>query len=238
MKKIITSILLLGSFSVWSQCSDTNLGAWSENVTNGGEVTVSANSAMGGTDCGLEVVYLEGAGKGYVGDTNAANEQRIRGAVCLDPNSIVLPLDGVGGKIKFLNGQCTNGTCANNGIMQWKLQSDGVSAYEINGYVRDSNSGGTKKKFTVALSDAPHRLEYDMDITTGTFKMWVDATSEADPRVVEFSGLDMAAWNGGVSRSRIGSLNNPINVTPGVDKVIYLDEAEWRRQTFIGGSCN
>lgn len=238
MKKILATILLLGNFAAWAQtCTSANLGAWAEAVENGGEIAVTAASSMVG-DCGLAVSYLEGSSKGYVGDTNATNEQRIRGAVCIDTNSISLPLDGVGGKIKFLNGQCTNGTCANNGIMQWKLQSDGATGYEINGFVRDSNTGSTKNKYTVALTDGVHSLEYDMDLTAGTFKMWVDATSEADPRVVELSGLDMAAWSGGVSRNRIGSLNNPANVTPGADKVFFIDEAEWRRQTFIGKNCN
>jgi len=244
MKKILVLGMLLGSSAVWSQCADSNLSAWSNGTDNlnGGEIAVTADAAMNSApnSCGLSITYLSSSGKGYAADTTPSSEQRYRAAMCIDPNSIVLPADGVGAKVKMHNAQCKNANpalCAGVGVVQFKLQSNNGVDYKIRGFVRDSNLGSTTNKFDVPLTDGPHRVEYDVDLTAGTFKLWVDATSESDTPVVNLSGLDMAAW-AGIDEARVGSLSNPANVTPGADKVIYVDEFESRRSSFIGGTCN
>ncbi len=235
--KLIKSVFLCGAsffaLNVNAQCSNTNLSAWS-NFQDNGAVNVTAASAMGGTACGIEVAVKHST-KSYVADQNATNEQRYRAAMCVDPNGIVLPSAGTDRRLKFHASQCTVGTCPNTGMVQFKLENDGAQ-HSIKGYVRDANSAATKRKFDVPLADAPNRVEYDFNMTAGTFKLWVDATSEADTPVIDFSGIDVAAWSGGVSEARLGSTNNPVNVT--ADQVVYLDEFESRRQTFIGGTCN
>ena len=71
-------------------------------------------------------------------------------------------------------------------------------------------------------------------------KVWVNATSESDTPIYEVSGLDIAnvdsPWNGGVRKSRLGMIERFSNTTAG--QTYFIDEAEWRRQTFIGGTCS
>ena len=217
-----------------AQCDNTNLSAWSVTSNPDTTINVTAGSAMGGTTCGLEVA-VNTSTKNYVADQNPNSEQRYRQALCVDPNSITMPTSGTDRRFKFHNAQCTVGNCASTGIVQFKLENT-PSGYSIKGYVKDLNSNASKNKYDVPLTDGPNRVEYDVDLTNGTFKLWVNATAESDAPVVNLTGLDLSAWTGGVSEARFGQVNKPVNLTVG--QTIFIDEAESRRQTFIGGTCN
>jgi hypothetical protein len=229
MKKIVSAVLLLASTSIWAQCTNTNLSAWS-NFQDNGAVNVTAAAAMDATACGLSIA-VKHTQKSFVADTNPAGELRYRAAMYVDPNGISLPSTGQDRRLKFHNAQCVDAGCTSTGIVQFKLENDGVQ-HSIKGFVKDINSAADKNKFDVPLADGPNRVEYDLDINAGTFKLWVGATSESDTPVVDLSGLDLSGWSNGVGEARIGSVNNPVNVT--ADQVIYVDEFESRRQTFIG----
>lgn len=230
MKKILISTLLtLAATVTFAQCDNLNLAAWS-NFQDNGDFNVTAAAAMNGTVCGSEI-SVNHTTKSFVADQNATNELSYRAAMYVDPNSMSIPTSGINRRLKFHNAQCTVGTCPNVGLVQFKLENT-AGGYSIKGYVRDANSGGTLNKYDVPLADGPNRVEYFVDMTAGTFKLWVDATSEGDSPVVDLSGLDMSAWSGGISEARIGNVNNPDNIAEG--ETMYVDEFESRRQTFIG----
>lgn len=240
MKKIILSAMFATvSAPVFAggNCDNTNLTAWS-NFQDNGHVNVTAESAMAATSCGI-TIGVSHSGKSFVADTNPNNEQRYRVRMYVDPNSASIPTSGTDRRIKFHNAQCTSGApaCQNTGVVQFKLENT-AGGYNIVGFVRDLNSSGNaqtgvgfKNKFDVPLSDAPNAIEYDLDMAAGTFKLWVDATSESDPLTVDLSGLDLSAWEG-IHEARLGMVNTPVNIA--TSESVFVDEFESRRQTFIG----
>lgn len=242
MKKTLITLgfLAVGGYAS-AQCNISNAtGAWSAVQNPNSNLDVTATAAQGGTSCGLAVttsVQATGADKHWVQDDSPNTEQRYRAAFCLDPNGINLPTSGTYRRLKLHMAQCGSGAgCQNFDIVQFKLENTG-SGYSLKSFVRDSNTatGGNKLKFDVPVADAPNRVEYDLDMTNGTLKVWVDATAETDTPVINLSGLDLAAW-AGVNQARLGFMDKGNNVTPGQE--YYIDEFESRRQTFIGGTCN
>ncbi|MGJ8662023.1 MAG: hypothetical protein ACSHWU_00165 [Marinicella sp.] len=230
MKKLILGTFLMAVATVsFGQCDNGNLAVWS-NFQDNGDVNVTAASAMNGTTCGV-AVSVNHTTKSFVADQNATNELSYRAAMYIDPNSISMPTSGINRRLKIHNAQCTVGTCPNVGMVQFKLENT-AGGYSIKGYVRDGNQANTLNKYDVPLADGPNRVEYYVNMTTGTFRLWVDAATEGATPVVDLSGLDMAAWSGGISEARIGNVNNPENVAEG--QTVFVDEFESRRTTFIG----
>lgn len=231
MKKLILGTFLASAatMSYAGGCTNSNLSVWS-NFQDNGAVNVSGASAMNGTTCGVELA-VKHTGKSFVADTNATNELTYRAAMYVDPNSMAMPTSSTDRRLKFHNAQCTGVSCVSTGIVQFKLENT-VSGYSIKGFVKDHNSAADKNKFDVPLVDGPNRVEYSLDITNGTFQLWVDAANDGVTPVVDLTGLDMSGWTDGVSEARIGQVNNPVNIAE--DVVMYVDEFESRRTTFIG----
>lgn len=239
---IAVSATLFGSAALaGGSCDLANLSAWSTTQNPASKIDVTAGAAMGGTDCGLAVTTAAQPGgqatKHFVQDSSPVDEPRYRGAFCLDTNNLALNTGGANRRIKVHNVQCTTGGggCANTDIVQFKIEQDATEGVRFDMFVRDSNIGNTKNRNYINLPDAPTRVEYDLNLATGDFTLWLDATSEGDTPVLELTGLDTAAWTG-VDRARLGSQDRSGNVP--IDQVFYLDEFESRRQTFIGGTCN
>ena len=217
-----------------AQCSNTNLNAWDVVNNPSGTLNVTAASAMAGTACGLEVGMAHGS-KNYVQDNSPTDEMRYRQKFCFDPNGFTLPSTGTNRKVKIHNAQCLDGNCWSTGVVQFKLVHTGTS-HRITAFVRDANSNNFKNKFNFDIPDSPTQIEYDLDMTNGTFKLWLNATSESDPTTVSLTGLDLSQWSGGIDAMRLGQISGPANVSLG--QSYYIDESESRRQTFIGGTCN
>lgn len=247
MKKLTKTILGLGLTLVGSvamaQCDNSNLSAWSSSQSPAGKMNVTAAAAMGGTSCGLELeVLIQNGGQAsrhFVQDTSPSAETRYRAAFCVDPNSLPMATSGPNRRIKVHQAQCSGGACANSDIVQFKVESVTPGQYRLDMFVREDN-GGTpaqnKSRHFVNIPDAPTRVEYDVDLTAGTFKLWINATAESDPRAVELTGLNTSTLWPTVTRARLGSMDKSNNA--GVGSSFYLDEFESRRQTFIGGTCN
>lgn len=247
MKKLLSvlALLTIASFNVSAQCSLTNLNAWSSvSIPDTGALDVTAASAMNLTTCGVEI-SIAGPNKNYVQDTNPNGEQRYRARFYVNPNAISLPTTGFNRRVKFHIAQCVAAVapCRYNAIVQFKLAKQDTEGYVLDGFVVGGPASDGAKRFRVDIPDTGEtRIEYDVDLTTGTFKLWMNATTEADPVAVsirpgeegniDYSGLNMADWAGGVSRARVGFMNTPAGVPNG--EPIYFDEFESRRQTFIG----
>lgn len=232
---VAVAATLFGTVAM-AQCDVANLSAWTSANNPAGKLDVTVASAMGGTACGLAIDTIpqtNGASKHYVQDSSPSAETRYRAAFCLDLNGLTLPSSGVNRRLKIHMAQCSG--CANTDVVQFKIQNQG-GQYQLNTFVRDTNIGNTKNKSTIDIANnAAVRVEYDLNVSTGTYKVWINATSEGDTPAVDVSGLDMAAWPM-VTKARLGSMDKSGNVTP--DQTFYIDEFESRRQTFIGGTCN
>lgn len=242
MKKLTKTILGLGLTLVGSmamaQCDNSNLSAWTSSQSPAGKMNVTAAAAMGGTSCGLdmEVVTQNGgqSTKHFVQDSSPNGETRYRAAFCVDPNSVNMATSGPNRRLKIHQAQCGGAGCDSSDIVQFKLMNNG-STYQLEVWVRDKNIPSWRNTNLINISDAPTRVEYDLDLTNSTFKVWTNATSESDPKDVDLSGLDISGWPK-VSRARLGSMDKSSNA--GTGDHFYLDEFESRRQTFIGGTCN
>lgn len=259
-KKSIAAALALviaGSATAGGSCDNSNLSAWDVNKNPDSLMNVTAGAAMGGTDCGLELTTGQASNPGdgddaktYVADEGSP-EMRYRGAFCLNPNGIVLPTSGQYRQIRFLSTQCMGSDCAPGGgnVLTMKLRNNGTaqnSDTQVYLWVRDFEgldsqlTQRTEWTYFDIDDNAPSRIEYDLDVTNGSLKVWVNATAESDTPIYEVSGLNLAhadsPWNGGVRKSRLGMIERFSNTQAG--QTYFIDEAEWRRQTFIGGTCN
>jgi len=239
-KIILTVASLFASAIVFadSQCPMTNLNAWSSLTNPDSRLVVRTVAAMGGSSCGLESA-VDFDNQHFVQDDSPVAEQRYRGRIMLDPNSIALPDTGTFRRLKFMNVRCPGpgqgGTCPFRQLIQMKLEKVSPTQFSIDGYVRDGaglpGNGATKNSFQVDISDAPTTIEWDLNITTGSFRLWIDAASEADTPAVDKT-VDLSQWTDGVDSLRIGGLNQPTSVAEG--STIFIDAVETRRSTFIG----
>lgn len=248
MNKIKTLLALGAMFaasSVYAQCDISNLSAWSSNQNTTNKLDVTPAAAMAGTTCGLEIEVQPQPTAGdrvYVQDSSPAAETRYRQAFCLDPNSVVFAQAAANKRLKIHIAQCAGAGCANSDVVQFKLQNptSTPTGYELLVYVRDANTGNTRNTEVIPISDGPNRIEYDLNLAADEFRLWVNATSESDTPVMSkgFPGddvVDFSPWSK-INRARFGSMDKSNNVQAG--DTFYIDEAESRRQTFIGGSCN
>ncbi len=224
-------------------CPDTNMNAWSVVENPDSRLTVEAAAGMGGSACGLQAA-VDIDNRHYVQDDSPVAEQRYRFRSCIQNNDMVMPTTGTFRRLKFHNLRCPGGsTCPFRQLVQIKLENDPTNGLQLNGYVRNGDgltppigNGPSKDSFLADIPDSgPVAVEYDLDITQGRFRLWVNATSESDPPAVDKT-VDLSLWTDGADSARMGTLNNPTSITEG--QSMYIDEFESRRQTFIGGDCS
>jgi len=237
---VATAATLFGSAAL-AQCDNTNGDAWGQYNNPDSKMNITAGAAMGGTDCGLDnEISNQNGGQSvrhYTQDGSPNQETRYRAAFCLDPNSLPMATTGSNRRVKIQQAQCT--TCENSDVVQIKFESVVPSEYRLDLFVRQDNNGSpaqNKSRHFVDIPDAPTRIEYDVDLTAGTFKLWVNATSESDTPAVDLTGLDTSVKWPYITRARLGNMDKSNNA--GIGSSFYLDEFESRRQTFIGGTCN
>lgn len=250
MNKIKILLALGAMFSgsaLYAQaCDISNLSAWTSNVNTTNKLNVTAGAAMAGSACGLEIEVQPQPTAGdrvYVQDSSPAAETRYRQAFCLDPNSTVFAQAAANKRLKIHIAQCAGTGCLNSDVVQFKLQNPTATptGYELLVYVRDANTGNTRNTEVIPINDAATRIEYDLNLAANEFRIWVNATAETDTPVMSKGVdpgddvVDFSPWSK-INRARFGSMDKSNNVQAG--DTFYMDEAESRRQTFIGGTCN
>lgn len=261
-KKATIVLSLAFSSIVFSQCDvGTNLSAWSVVVNPDNLMDVTQGAAMAGTSCGLELTTGQASNPGdgdlaktYVAYEGSSREMRHRGAFCLNPNSMALPATGQYKQIRILSTQCMGSECAPGGgnVLTMKLRNNGTDVSpdtQIYVWVRKFIDDGaslpvlksrTEWGYFDIADDQPSRIEYDLNVASGELRVWVNATSESDTPVFSATGLNIAhpnsPWKDGVRKTRLGMIERFSNTTAG--QTYFIDEAEYRRQTFIGGTCN
>ncbi len=238
---VATSAMLFGTVAM-AQCDNTNGDAWGQYNNPTGGMNITAAAAQAGTTCGLalEVINQNGgqASRHFVQDGSPNQETRYRAAFCVDPNSLPMETTGSNRRVKIHQAQCSGGNCDNSDIVQIKVESVVANQYRLDLFVRQDNGGTAaqnKSRHFVDIPDAPTRVEYDVDLTAGTFKLWINATAESDTPAVDLTGLNTSVKWPFITRARLGSMDKSNNA--GLGSLYFLDEFESRRQTFIGGSC-
>jgi hypothetical protein len=240
-KTLIAAVATLFGTAAMAQCTNSNGDAWGQYNNPSGMMNVTSGSAMGGS-CGLDLEIMNQNGgqasRHFVQDGSPSAETRYRVAFCLDPNSLPMELTGSNRRAKIQQAQCSGGACDNSDIVQIKFESVVANQYRLDLFVRKDNGGTAaqnKSRHFVDIPDAPTRIEYDVDLTAGTFKLWINATSESDTPALDLTGLNTSVKWPQITRARLGSMDKSNNA--GLGSHYYLDEFESRRQTFIGGVC-
>ena len=248
MKKIKILVAIGATFFgsiAMSQCNLSNLDVWTSFNNSASMLDVTAGAAMGGA-CGLKVTVSNQVGgqsiKHFVQDSSPAGELRYRAAFCIDPNSVNFIDASANRRLKVHMAQCSGGSavgCSNTDVVQFKLENptESPTGYQFRMYVRDLGTNNTRNTHTIPIGDEPTRVEYDINLSNNTFKVWINATAETDTPVVDLDaadGLDLSGWSK-IDRIRLGTMDKSTNVTAG--DTFYIDNFESRRQTFIGGTC-
>lgn len=238
---IAATTSLVGSVAM-AQCDNTNGDAWGQYNNPDNKMNITSGAAMGGS-CGLDLeIKNQNAGQAsrhYVQDGSPNAETRYRVAFCLDTNSLPMNTTGSNRRAKIQQAQCSGGACDNSDVVQIKFESVVAGQYRLDLFVRQDNGGTAaqnKSRHFVDIPDAPTRIEYDLDLTAGTFKLWVNATSESDTPALDLTGLNTSVKWPVITRARLGSMDKSNNA--GLGSSYYLDDFESRRQTFIGGTCS
>ncbi len=239
-KTLIAAAASLFGTVVMAQCDNTNGDAWGQYNNPAGNMNITTGSSMGGL-CGLDLEILNQNGgqpsRHFVQDGSPSAETRYRAAFCLDPNSLPMAITGSNRRVKIQQAQCTS--CDNSDIVQLKFESVVANEYRLDLFVRQDNGGSAaqnKSRHFVDIPDAPTRIEYDVDLTAGTFKLWINATAETDIPALDLTGLNTSVKWPNITRARLGSMDKSNNA--GIGSSFFLDDFESRRQTFIGGTCN
>jgi uncharacterized repeat protein (TIGR01451 family) len=195
---------------------------WST-VANDGNLTVTADAAMGASSMGMQTL-INDTNSLYVEDSTPLDEPSYRARFYIDPNGfdtgvaqshfrtrVFLALEDTPTRrlvaivLKFQNGQ-----------------------YSIMGRVRQDDDTVVDTGFINITNDA-HSIEFDWERSSGPgsndglFQMWIDSTS-----VSTLTGLDTDLHS--VDTARMGGLS----LKTGASGTIYFDQFESRRHTFIG----
>jgi hypothetical protein len=197
--------------------------AWAAAATDGGDLSVSAAAALGGTAAGLQGVVDDTAAL-YVSDDSPVDEDRYRARFHFDTNG-------------FDPGEAQNRLRTRLFIAFEENPNRRLAAivlrrrqgvYGIMGRARlDDNAQADTGFFTIG--DGPHTVELDWKrasapaASDGTFQLWIDGTS-----VATLTGLDNAA--SAVDFARLGALS----VKAGAGGTLYWDEFESRRVSHVG----
>ena len=196
-------------------------GRWTAASTDGGDLSVSAAAAMGGTALGLQAV-VDDTNPLYVQDDTPAGEPRYRVRLYLDPNGydpgvaqshlrtrILIAFDGSGRRALTLVLRRLNGTY---GVMARVRRDDGTRA----------DTGF----FTI--SDAPHLIEVDWrrsdpGLGNGSVQLFID-----DVSITVLGGIENDAT--AIESARLGALA----VKTGAAGTLRYDQFESRRLRYVG----
>ncbi|HSL44684.1 MAG TPA: choice-of-anchor Q domain-containing protein [Anaerolineales bacterium] len=196
-----------------------NFSAWSANRPDSGDLSVSPEAALAGAN-GMKVV-IDDNNTLFVTDDRPSAEAHYRARFYMDPNSLAM---ASGESFYLLNAYLNNSTAVAR--LEFAFANGG---YQIR--ARAVNDG-TKWLSTpwVALSDAPHFIEFDWKAASaagandGALTLWIDGQPAG-----EVTGIDNDTRR--VEQVRLGAV---YGVQAGTRGVIFLDAFESRRQSFIG----
>ena len=196
-----------------------NLSAWTEGVTDAGDLVVSSRAAMKG-DSGLQALIDDNTAI-YVKDGSPEGEGRYRARYYFNPNSISMVH---GDSFYMFMGYQGSTTVVVRGAFR---MYNGL--YQVRfGLLNDSGTWQSTGPFTI--SNSPHAIEIDWRAATsagannGGLTLWIDGTQKAS-----LTGVDNdTRWIGRVSLGAVSGVDSNTRGT------VYFDAFESRHQTYIG----
>lgn len=191
-----------------------NLAAWSSSVTDGGDLSASANAAMVGA-YGMQALINNNTAI-YVTDETPAAESRYQARFYFDPNSIRMQS---GNSHYIFYGYSGTSTVVLRIEFRYYKGSYQLRA----GLVNDSTTWKTSNWFTIG--DSPHSINLDWRAATiagagnGGLTFSIDGTVKANLTLVDNDTRR-------IDRVRLGAVSGIDNGTRGV---YYFDDFESRR---------
>lgn len=194
---------------------ETNdLTQYTSTVTDGGDLSVTAAAALGGTNYGLQCVIDDTTA--IYGEYNPATASTTgiwRHRFYIDPNSLTI---GSGNAFIIFSTYKASGT--QQTVI--KLYNNGANYQVFIDVFNDAGTGIETGKVTI--SDAPHYIEYKLtkassaDANDGTMDWWIDGVAQTS-----LTGLDIYNRYGDFDSIRIGAV---AELDAGTSGTLYLDE--------------
>jgi hypothetical protein len=197
-----------------------DLVAWTSNMADGGDLSVSPSAALVGGQ-GLQAVIDDNNTIVIIDDSPTA-ETRYRARFYFDPNSI--PMGNNNAHLIF---QGFSGS-GNTQVLQLELRFQ-AGGYQLRALLVNDAKGWTSTNW-IPIGDAPHAIELDWRAATaagannGGLTFWIDGVQQAD-----LTGVDNDTRR--IDRVYLGAASGIDNGTRGA---YYFDAFESRRLTFIG----
>ena len=200
-----------------------NLSAWSSNVNNGGDLSVTTAAALSG-GYGLQAVINDNTAI-YVHDESPSTEARYRARFSFDPNTITM----ANGNAHFIFlGYSGTGTTTQVVRVEFRRSSNN---YQIRASLRNDGTGWTHTSW-FTITDAPHYIEFDWQADTavdpnpanGRLTLWIDDVQKAD-----LTGIDNDTRR--IERVSLGAVNG---IDSGTRGTYYFDAFFSRRLNTIG----
>lgn len=155
--------------------STGDLSQWSSTTTDGGDLSVTAEAALAGTNYGLSLLINDANNLVAAQDLTKAPKLRYR--FYIDPNSIA----GVGDWVVNVQQVFQTGGGYRNIIVCTLERTGGVYSLVVSAY---NDSNGLSFETSAIITDAPHYVEiYETSATSdissdGTFEWWLDGVSQ------------------------------------------------------------
>ena len=229
MKKLVTIfilfVLIAWPFAAMAQADlifkdgfeSGDFSAWSSVNTGGGDLTVSTEAKLTG-NYGVQAVINDTAIMGFT-DDSPNNETRYRFRFYFDPNSITMSNAEMFALIRIYQVSAT--------ILELDFRKYNGN-YELSMiYNHDTGWGSTSY---VAMTDAPHILEFDWKSATavgandGYLTIWIDGV-----QVRNNTNIDNDTRR--IDRITMGAISG---MDAGTSGTIYFDAFESRRDSYIG----
>jgi hypothetical protein len=200
-----------------------DFSSWSAAATDDGDLSVTPLAALRSSAAGLQARADDRAGL-YVQDETPLEETRYRARFYFDPNGFDPGESNAHRRTRIFIGFEEGPTRRLFALVLRRL----AGAYSLMGRVRLDDDTRADTGF-FPITDAPHVVEIEWrrsrgpDAQDGSLQLWIDGVSFALR-----DGLDN--HRGGIDFVRLGALS----VKSGASGVLYWDEFESRRESFIG----
>ncbi len=190
-----------------------NFSAWNASVTNGGNLSVSPNAALVGSN-GMQATFTNTTSM-YVRDDSPLAETRYRARFYFDPNSISM---ASGNYVYLLQGHDTS-----NQVILFIQFNRSSTSYQLRARAYDSGLANYVNTPYVNITDAMHTVEVDWG-NDGHLTFWIDGVQQAN-----LTGINNSLYK--MESIRLGAPFMSASATSGS---YYIDEFESRKQTYIG----
>jgi hypothetical protein len=232
MKVLALALLGLAGYagSAAASCPSSPVPPWTLNQPFQGTTAIVAGG-LDGSACRLDSAISAGAqgfANAQVEDDTPTNEPRYRAQFMINAAPLASPtLTTVANVFSATGGA---GTGINMAIF-----GDGAGGWRISYIIADANDPSGFHSGSVPLPvDAAKHVEFDLDVTNGTFKLWLENNNEASADIND-SGLNTATPIGGIESAFLGlAAPSDAFVSTYAGTAAQFDRFDSRRSTFIG----